>query len=320
MKLPNKHERHGQPILIITGASGFVGKNLLPLLVDSYCITALSRHEKQRHIHKDGLTWKQFDLLKDNSERLFDDIEKPDILVHLAWELPHEDYWTNELNDQWLSKSMDLVKAFLNAGGKHVHIAGTCAEYDWTSSMPLTEASSKIKPKGKYGKCKNALRVYTSNLCKKFGATLGWYRIFWLYGKGQDKRKFIPSIINQLASGKKSYCLAANLKRDYIHVQDAANVIHAGIMTNYDGTINIGSGKAFHLGTIASSIAKYMNRESLLTLSQSEISADNPEIVMASVSRCRKLLPITPLCQFENNLKSIISNVLENGTGRTECQ
>lgn len=292
-------------VALLTGGSGFVGGYLLPLL-DNYVSTVSITHNHKKNLNAHKCTWYTVDLLKlDNFTQLISEIQ-PDYLIHLAWSLPHQSYWTSKANVTWLQQSMKLINAFLQAGGKHIHIAGTCAEYDWNEPMPLYENLSSIKPRGKYGKCKNALRVFATRQCVKYKATLGWYRIFWLYGNGQDESKFIPGLIASLLAGKAAECKASNLKRDYIHVQDAAKLIFKGIRSNFNGIVNIGSGTGAPLGLIALKIARLLGRDDLLTFTNRNTFKDEPEIIYASTNLQQRLFTDGPIYSLDDGLKKTI--------------
>lgn len=290
---------------LVTGYSGFIGRHLLPLLATDFDIVAIGRSKPSLP----DLAWIKFDLLSDDLNTLR--VTGRDVLIHLAWSLPHGEYWTDSSNALWLQRSLELVRHFLLSGGTRVHITGTCAEYDWSAAMPLNESSSPVIPKGAYGKCKNALHLGCARLCSRFDASLGWYRIFWPYGWDQDDKKFIPGLIHALARGNMTSCLSANLARDYIHVDDVANLIAAAIRSDFSGCLNTGSGKATPLGKIALKIARFLGKEHLLALGQQEISADNPPVVCADVDKQKDIPDYNPAYDIDTGIIDTIKKIIQ---------
>lgn len=289
--------------MLLTGASGFIGSNLLPLLAKNHKVKAICRMRPSHVIP--GVEYCELDLLQDDLNGIGS--LDCDTLVHLAWGLPHNNYWKDPANLLWLQRSIAMTKIFLANGGKHVHIAGTCAEYDWNGEMPLRENSSRIKPLELYGKCKNALRVACARLCSQNRATLGWYRIFWPYGTGQDKQKFIPALAHLLQAGHEATCHAANLERDYIHVKDAAQLIANAIEQNFSGILNVGSGEAISLGDIAVKIASLLHKRELLSLGRQAFSRENPPMVVADTNMQEHIKDYRPLHDIDRGLADIIN-------------
>src|SRR5689334_19533914 len=118
--------------VLITGASGFIGRECLSLLTDlNYEVYALT--SKTPSFFLENVQWIKFDLLKDFS---IDDLLKkikPSHLLHLAWVTTPGKLWEAKENLDWLELSTHLIEAFAHNGGKRAVLAGTCAEYDWTA-------------------------------------------------------------------------------------------------------------------------------------------------------------------------------------------
>ena len=142
---------------------------------------------------------------------------RPDVLVHLAWDTTHGEFWTSAANELWLESSKTLLRKFFDDGGRHAVIAGTCAEYDWTvGGQVFNEESSPIRPASIYGVAKVRLHEYAIALAEDYGASIGWARIFFPYGPGEDRRKLISSTALSLLSNRPACVRSGSLIRDYI--------------------------------------------------------------------------------------------------------
>ena len=86
------------PRILVTGASGFVGRHLLDVFKDHYRIYGLARRSQARSgapVHP-NITWYQTDIAeRDNLERVFSEIAEDGgatILIHLAACYPDEGF------------------------------------------------------------------------------------------------------------------------------------------------------------------------------------------------------------------------------------
>ena len=59
---------------------------------------------------------------------------RPSHLLHFAWETRHGYFWQAPENQIWAEATVDLARAFKDAGGRRAVFAGSCAEYDWAAS------------------------------------------------------------------------------------------------------------------------------------------------------------------------------------------
>src|SRR5215204_2486928 len=168
--------------VLVTGASGFIGRNTLaPLLARGCEVHAVTSHSvtSQRSSPLEishGIHWHQADLL--NSQQvsaLLTQIE-PTSLLHSAWYAVPGDYWTSPVNVQWLQASIHLFNEFVRVGGKRIVIAGTCAEYDWSYGY-CTEELTPLKQASLYGVSKHALQLVVSTLAQQKQISAAWGRI-----------------------------------------------------------------------------------------------------------------------------------------------
>ena len=115
---------------LVTGASGFIGRHSLPLLLKAgHEVHAVSLKKKNPCIN--GINWHQADLKNQTqTKRLIADI-RPSHLLHFAWCTEPGSFWNDPKNNHWVQASLELLKNFQAHGGKRIVIAGTCAEYDW---------------------------------------------------------------------------------------------------------------------------------------------------------------------------------------------
>lgn len=279
--------------ILLTGATGFIGRHVLNELGPEHTVVAVTCHAPQQPAGP-HVTFVKANLLQKDDVRELVRRARADTLIHLAWHVPPRAFWAAPENRAWLGASLELARAFAEQGGRRMVFAGSGAEYDWNAPMPLREGVSPAAPHSLYGSCKNSLRKAVESCAGTTGLACLWCRIFWPYGPGEPRGKFLSDLIARLHRGERAVCHGANLRRDYIHVQDAARALVLAAVSSLTGIVNIGRGEAVALGDMARMAASATGRPDLLELECARISAETPEVVVASVERLTRELGWKP--------------------------
>jgi nucleoside-diphosphate-sugar epimerase len=271
--------------VLVTGAGGFIGRQV---------VSQLLRRGEEVHaadlasLPSSGAVCHRVDLLDQPiTDELIARI-RPTHLVHLAWYAEHGKFWTSPLNLDWLKASENLFRSFAAHGGKRAVFAGSCAEYDWTHSH-LREDATPSNPATLYGTCKNNLRLNVEAITRRSQLSVAWARIFFLYGPGEDARRFIPSILNPLLNKRPAIVRNGSHVRDFLHVQDVARAFAAILRSPAQGIINVASGEPAKLGDVGRILAELAGAESLLEIQHSPATPDNPAVLTADVAKLRSI-------------------------------
>jgi nucleoside-diphosphate-sugar epimerase len=290
---------------LVTGATGFVGSACIARLEGS----ATQVHACARTVPSDlpaSIVFHAVDLLDAvQLEALVADV-RPTRLLHLAWVASPDCYWNAPENDDWVDRSAQLLDAFASAGGQRVVVAGSCAEYDWTSPSPYDEVESPVAGNGRYGRAKDRLRNVAQRQADEAGVSLAWARLFFLYGPREDPARFVPSVTVSLLGGRPAKVSAGSLVRDYLHVGDAAAVLVELLDSELRGVVNVGSGEGVSIATIAAGIADAVGRPDLLRVSD-ESSQGQPKEVVAKTRRLQAELGWRPAVELQVGLEETVS-------------
>lgn len=112
--------------VLITGASGFIGRHCLqPLLDKGYEVHAVARQPLPL---SSAVYWHPADLIEKGTAAAIARSVAATHLLHLAWCATPVDYLTNPANGQWATVTLKLTDAFMRAGGKRLVAAGSCAD------------------------------------------------------------------------------------------------------------------------------------------------------------------------------------------------
>lgn len=301
-----------KPRILVTGASGFIGHHVLPLLCERNIeIFALARS----HVPEiNGVNWIQLDLMQqDEIPKLLKDLHASH-LVHLAWYTEPGKYWQSDLNLDWLTISIHLVRNFIHNGGQHIIIAGTCAEYDWHDGF-CTEQTTPCVPDSLYGACKHALHIALRQHAIKNSCRLAWARLFFPFGPFQPEKNLLPTIINGMLNQMPVQCSEGSQKRDFIYIEDVASALTELTLGNYHGTFNIGSGSAVSIREIANYISSKFSDENLVSFS--EITDPPPQpIVQANIERITEQSGWHPQYSLHHGIDKTIESLKSIRTGK----
>ena len=207
-------KKHYQNI-IVTGATGFVGQNLIPLLLKKkYKIIAISRNKIKAKKFKwyNDVNFVEMDLKKNNKKI---EINTSTGLIHLAWDgLPN---YNSKIHYENLDFSFKFIKSMLQRGLKKILISGTCFEYGLKNG--LKKSSMKTYPYNSYGIAKDSLRKHVQDLKKNYSFNFQWARLFYFYGNGQNKNSLISQLDTAIQKKEKKFNMSLGMQvRDYQHV------------------------------------------------------------------------------------------------------
>jgi nucleoside-diphosphate-sugar epimerase len=238
--------------VLLTGSTGFIGRHVAAELKTSNIDFVSVARKPPQHLDDNYIC---VDLLREkNISSLVKEI-KATHLIHLAWYTEHGKYWDSELNLEWMTATHHLIESFCSNGGRHILVAGTCAEYDWRYGM-CYEDITPTNPMTLYGIVKDATRRFSQLICLRHGVSLTWARIFFPYGAGEPKTRLIPSLFRVFQRKETPFGLNVNSYRDFLHVRDLAQALIICTLNQVDDILNISSGEPFAIRELVTIIAR----------------------------------------------------------------
>lgn len=289
--------------VLVTGATGFVGRHLVQALLARGCrVRAVSRNAQIART----MPW--FDQV----DYVAADIHGPDLdvaaltegvdaMAHLAWPgLPN--YQALFHFEHNLFADYGFIKRVVQAGVPQVLVTGTCFEYGQQSG-PLDEEAI-AKPSNPYGLAKNTLRLFLENLQHEHPFTLQWARLFYLHGAGQNSNSLLASLDRAIEAGDDTFNMSAGEQlRDYLAI-DVATGLLAEILhqRNFSGVINCSSGQPISVRALVEQRLRERNSSIALNLGYYDYSAHEPLAFWGVADRLHQLLA-QPSSHFDSGNK-----------------
>jgi nucleoside-diphosphate-sugar epimerase len=262
--------------VVVTGASAFVGREVLDALADApFDVIAVSR---QSLAHDGGhVRWEQLDLMDAAAvTRLFSTF-KPTHLMHLAWCAGSPAYRSDPANRAWARASAALARDFYEHGGQRAVFGGTSAEYQAPETRSL------------YAQSKIAAAAAMSAHAGSRGRRFAWGRIFLPYGPYDAPHRLVPSVIDALLAGRTAHCSPGQQVRDFVHVRDVAAALVTLLRGERDGPVDIGTGQGSTIRHVAEEIARQLNRPELVRFDGAPPEASEPASLIADARALRAL-------------------------------
>lgn len=263
------------PVVLVTGSTGFVGRQVVRSLGESGARVRLvvragkqSEFSGNEYIEDVVVTPDLFAETPDWWSRV---CEGARIVIHVAWYAEPGEYLQSDKNLDCLAGTLQLAKGCATAGVKRFVGIGTCFEYDFTKER--LSVDTPLRPLTPYAGAKAAAFMSLSKWLPTKGVEFAWCRLFYLYGEGEDPRRLVPYLHARLERGEPVELTKGNQIRDFMDVREAGRRIVDVALGDAQGPINICSGTPITIRQLAEQIAEQYGRSDLL---QFGARPDNP--------------------------------------------
>jgi nucleoside-diphosphate-sugar epimerase len=290
--------------VLVTGASGFIGWHCLqPLRDRGYEVHAVSRSAQATEL--EGVFWHVADLQSAGAAASLVADVRPTHLLHLAWYVTPGKVASSPVNYEWVSRSVDLLQAFVAVSGTRAVLCGSAFEYDWGDGH-CSEATTPLHPTTVYGSAKAALYMLAESIARESGLSLAWTRPFFLYGPREHPDRLVASVIGSLLRGELARTSHGRQVRDYLHVQDVADAVVAVLESEITGAVNVGGGDGVAIAEIVRRLGDIIGRPDLLRIGALEARANDVPIVVADTGRVTGELGWHPRFDLQGGLSDTV--------------
>lgn len=300
--------KNSSTTILVTGADGFIGSHLTEALVrQGYRVRAFA-------LYNSFNSWGWLDHcapdVKGQFEVFAGDIRDPhgvkeamkgcDAVLHLAAliAIPYSYHSPDTYVDTNVKGTLNVLQAARELSVKRVVHTSTSEVYGTARFVPITE-EHPLQGQSPYSATKIAADQLAYSFYASFGLPVVIVRPFNTYGPRQSARAVIPTIITQIANGKRQIKLGAvSPTRDFNFVKDTVAGFIAALNADHSigEVINIGSNFEVSIGDTARSIAEAMGVEIDILTDEQRLRPEKSEVerLWASNDKARELLGWQP--------------------------
>ncbi len=255
----------------VTGADGFIGSHLVECLLEKgYAVTALSQYNSFNN-----WGWLEDVPKNANLKIITGDIRDPhfckttmkdvDIIFHLAAliAIPYSYIAPDSYVDTNVKGTLNVLQAAKENGNIRVIHTSTSEVYGTAQYVPIDEKHPK-QPQSPYSASKIGADAMAMSFFNAFECPVTIARPFNTYGPRQSARAIIPTIITQIASGKKQITLGdLSPTRDFNYVKDTCEgfIALARCDEAIGKEVNIASNSEISMAESLRLIKKIMNSD-----------------------------------------------------------
>lgn len=304
--------------VLVTGADGFIGSHLVELLVEKgYSVRALSQYNSFNY-----WGWLEDIGSHKSIEVVTGDVRDPffcneitqgvDEVYHLAAliAIPYSYVAPQSYVETNVTGTLNICKAALQNKVKRVIHTSTSEVYGTAQYVPIDE-KHPLQPQSPYSASKISADMMAMSFYNSFKLPLTIARPFNTYGPRQSARAVIPTIISQLASGKKVIKLGDTAPtRDFNFVSDTCRGFFALAESDktIGKTVNIGSNYEISIGDTFNLIKKIMKVDAEFEVDSNRIRPEKSEVhrLWCDNTMIRELTGYAPKVKIEEGLAKTV--------------
>lgn len=308
--------------ILITGAAGFIGSNLVDRLIDDNTIIAVDNFNDyydvkikeeniKAHLDKPNFKLYKTDICDFKELKKVFDENNIDYVVHLAaragvrpsLENPELYIKTN------INGTVNLLELVKNINVKKFVLGSSSSVYGaiLNENKPFDEEMRTDRPISPYAVTKIAAERMCYAYSYLYGMSTVCLRFFTVYGPRQRPDLAIHKFARLISENKPIPLYGDGLtKRDYTYIDDIINGIISGMAyknTPYE-IINLGCGSPVSLNHLVELLGQSLNKE--IIIEKLPLQAGDVPLTYANIEKARKLLDYKPSTCIKSGLEKFV--------------
>ena len=293
--------------VIVTGASGFIGLNMVRVLSALGAeITVIDRMQPAERLVNVQFEWADL--------RHLDKTYEADYLIHLAAitnagfaeKYPLDTFEVNVLGTVNLLNHVNIKKRVLFPSTALVYKA---------SSTPINE-EAETDLSSVYALSKNVGEQVVKFHCQRIGVPYTIVRFFNIFGPGQMPMYIVPQVLSQIRENHRIEIRNGSVMRDLLFVEDCIDAVLKLSVTSTaeNSEFNIGSGHIVSISDVAKAAAEASGFNDIEITDLEEFIEFSPTSIMADIDKVQSTIDWFPKTNLKQGLKRMWDS-MENGKG-----
>ena len=284
--------------VIVTGASGFIGLNLVRVLSSLGAeILIIDRIQPSERLANVQFEWADL--------RHLDKVYEADYLIHLAAitnagfaeRYPLDTFEVNVLGTVNLLNHVRIEKRVLFPSSALIYKA---------SDTPISE-EAETDLSSVYALSKNVGEQVVKFHCQRMGVGHTIVRFFNIFGPGQLPMYIVPQVLTQIRENHRVEIRNGSVMRDLLFVDDCIDAVLklAVNVSAEDSVFNIGSGHIVSIAEVAKAAVMASQQTDVEITDLEEFIEYSPTAIMADIEKVQSTIDWYPRTNLGDGLKAM---------------
>jgi nucleoside-diphosphate-sugar epimerase len=283
--------------IVLTGATGFVGSHVLPMLVRNHEVIALARQPRPP-LTASNVTWITSDLAKPlDFARLPGAV---DAVIHLAQSKRYREFpdGAEDVFAVNVQSTFQLLEYARATGASKFLFASTGGVYG-SASRPLSE-DDRLNPLNFYISSKYSAESFVASYRPLFHTIV--FRFFFVYGPGQQGM-MVPSLLQRVVNGEPITIQGdPGIRTNPIYVDDASAVFEPALALDESNLFNIAGEEVVTIRNLVELMEQASGREAMIERAPGDLDGD----LVGDNTRMKDILGVTPATPLLDGLRSMV--------------
>lgn len=274
--------------ILITGSSGFIGKQIVEKMTQFQIITDSDNEHIDLRVREQVMK-----------------IDSADIVIHLGGKTPKEDLKWSEYFDNNVFGTLNILEYCIQKNVKKLIYVSSYV-YGNPKHCPIDE-NHPINPHNAYAESKYLGERLCQFYCDRSNLNVIILRPFNIFGKSMRGGFLIPNLVEASKTGSRITIVNKKSKRDFLYVDDFVDLILK--IKDYDfkfDIFNVGYGESQSFEEIIGKIEKFSSKK--LNIDYQEDMKSFIGDIRADVSKIRNKVGWQPNIKFDEGLQRILKS------------
>ena len=288
--------------ILLTGATGFIGRHLIGRLAASHDVVAVTRAEPGGK--RQGATWVEHDLTRSLERSQLP--EKIDAVIHLAQSRRYREFpdGASDVFAVNVESTFRLLEYAREADARKFIFASTGGVYG--SSSKAVSETDRLNPLNFYLSSKYGAESLVTSYSSFFENIV--FRFFFVYGPTQE-RMLIPSLFQRVLNGEKIVVEGnPGLRVNPIFIEDAISVFDPALSLDRSDLFNVAGDEIATITDLIGAMERVADKRAVVEYAPAGVLGD----LIGDNSRMKEVLGVQPRTRLNDGLKSMLESELSS--------